>query len=256
MGERKNRVHSLVRKYRKMDLFYQYDRREVVVTKRMDQLDLPSPAREETESDGIKERWLAFGWIYNDELFGRLRDELRAARPGVNRLFYLFGELENEWNRIFWAATSYRMRVPETLSSWQEVESWMAEVRQSAVAGIKKMSYRREVITCVMEAVRIVHNEARAPMFAVDVARRVNMSRGYFCRCFKDIIGKSFNDFLRFTRIEKAKLLLLHTETQIYHIAEQVGYMDEKYFSRVFRKQIGMLPSEFRQRQSEGRRSS
>jgi two-component system response regulator YesN len=118
------------------------------------------------------------------------------------------------------------------------------------------MSYRPEVITCVMEAVRIVDSEARAPLFAVDVARRVNMSRGYFSHCFKDIIGKSFNDYLRFTRIEKAKLLLVHSETQIYHVAEQVGYADEKYFSRVFREQMGMLPSEFRQRQREGRHSS
>jgi two-component system response regulator YesN len=256
MGEHKNRIHSLVRKYRKTGLFFQYDRHAALVTKRMDDLDVPSPAVEEAELDGIKEQWLAFGWIYNDELFGLLRDQLKAVRPGVNRLFRFLGELENEWNRVFWAVTSYRMRVPETLSSWQEVESWMAEVRKSAVAGIKKMSYRREVITCVMEAVRIVDKEAKAPVFAVDVARRVNMSRGYFCQCFKDITGRSFNDFLRFTRMEKAKLLLLHTETQIYHIAEQVGYTDEKYFSRVFRSEIGMLPSEFRQRHGEGGHSS
>ncbi|MNR69314.1 HTH-type transcriptional regulator YesS [compost metagenome] len=47
--------------------------------------------------------------------------------------------------------------------------------------------------------------------------------------------------------MEKAKEYLLYTNRTIQWIAEKVGYADEKYFSRTFREQTGMLPSKYRQ---------
>lgn len=82
------------------------------------------------------------------------------------------------------------------------------------------------------------------------------MSRSYFSQCFKEIAGKTFNDYLRQLRVEKAKEYLLYTNKTIVWIAENTGYMDEKYFSRSFREQIGILPSEFRLTMREGREMS
>lgn len=255
-GEHGNHVRGLIRKYRQAGLFYDYTHRATVVAKRLPELDVQTPMVGETEMDAIREQWLAFEWIYDDSLFVRLRSELKAARPAVNALFRLMVELENEWNRIYLPITSHRIKVPEAFRSWQEAESWLAHVRESASSSARKLSYAPEVITSVMRAVRIVDNEMGGRVFAVDIARRVSLSRSYFCQCFKDIVGKPFNDYLRFMRMEKAKLMLVHTDAQIYLIAEQVGYTDEKYFSRVFREQSGTLPSEFRQQFREGRHSS
>jgi len=97
-----------------------------------------------------------------------------------------------------------------------------------------------------MTAVRIVQEELNESVFAVDVAKRVNMSRSYFNQCFKEIVGRPFNDFVQHVRIEKAKEYLLRTNRPVQWIAEQIGYADEKYFSRLFREQTGNTPSEFR----------
>jgi len=54
-------------------------------------------------------------------------------------------------------------------------------------------------------------------------------------------------------RMEKAKHFLLSTNKTILWIAENTGYMDEKYFSRTFRDQTGMLPSEYRMCKRSGK---
>jgi two-component system response regulator YesN len=249
-------VQGAVRRYRKSDLFYDHDRRGTFLAKSIAELEAPSSGASDAAAEDLERGLLACEWIYDDESFEGLRAELRAARLPAAKLQRLLVELEGEWNRIFWPIASRRAKMPEALLSWQEVEAWLAELRDSAVAGNVRLSYAGGIVQGVMRAVKIVDEELGGPLFAVDVARRVNMSRGYFCRCFKDIVGKPFNDYLRWARVEKAKLLLLHTDAQIHQVAEQVGYADEKYFSTVFREQAGLLPSGFRQAAREGRRPS
>ncbi|MCJ8014112.1 response regulator [Paenibacillus sp. KQZ6P-2] len=78
-----------------------------------------------------------------------------------------------------------------------------------------------------------------------EVADYVNISKNYFCNMFKNETGLTFWDFLTILRVEKAKELL-RTEMKNYEIALMVGYEDAGYLSKVFRKIIGMTPSEYR----------
>lgn len=72
------------------------------------------------------------------------------------------------------------------------------------------------------------------------------MSYGYFSRCFHDIIGQSFSEYCISVRMKEAQLLLKNTDDSIQSIAFSVGYHDEKYFSRLFKKVTGLSPSEYR----------
>lgn len=58
----------------------------------------------------------------------------------------------------------------------------------------------------------------------------------------------TLSDFLGRIRIEKAKTLLLNPQIRIAQIAEMVGYQDEKYFSKVFKKMEGFTPNEYRKK--------
>jgi len=251
-GESGNRVRGVIRRYRQAGLFYDYDRRSTFAERRLSALEAPAPAAGESAMAALRRQCLDFAWIGDDALFDRLLRGLREARPAANALFRLMVELEGEWNRIYLPIASPRIIVPEAFRSWQETESWLARVRASAFAGARKRPVAQEVIASVMRAVRVVDTEMGGPLFAVGIAQRVSLSRGYFCQCFKDIVGKPFNDYLRFMRMETAKRMLVTTSAPIYRIAEMVGYTDEKYFSRVFRGQTGALPSEFRQHAREG----
>ncbi|ASA24233.1 response regulator transcription factor [Paenibacillus donghaensis] len=78
------------------------------------------------------------------------------------------------------------------------------------------------------------------------IAERFFISRENVSRKFKQITGENLSDYLTGLRIDKAKLLLQNTPMRLSQISELVGYEDEKYFSRVFKKATGQTPREYR----------
>ncbi|NOU84220.1 helix-turn-helix domain-containing protein [Paenibacillus sp. LMG 31460] len=110
--------------------------------------------------------------------------------------------------------------------------------------------YSPEVKASIWKAVDIIHQEFQNELLLPDIAKRVNMSRSYFSRCFRDIAGKTFNDYIREVRVNHAKVLLCQKGKTISWIATQAGYPNEKYFSKVFRELTGMLPGEYRKSHS------
>jgi two-component system response regulator YesN len=67
---------------------------------------------------------------------------------------------------------------------------------------------------------------------------------------FKKELGKNFVDYLNEIRIEKAKELLKDVQYKAYEIAEMVGIPDAHYFSKLFKKYVGVTPTEYREMQS------
>lgn len=78
------------------------------------------------------------------------------------------------------------------------------------------------------------------------VSNYVGLNPAYFSSVFKKATNQNFNDYVTEVRMENAKLLLSHTGRDVSDIAEDVGYSDIKYFSKLFKKNTGLTPSEFR----------
>ena len=83
-----------------------------------------------------------------------------------------------------------------------------------------------------------------------EVARNIYVSTYYISRMFKKELGKNFVDYLNEIRIEKAKELLKDVQYKAYEIAEMVGIPDAHYFSKLFKKYVGVTPTEYREMQS------
>lgn len=78
------------------------------------------------------------------------------------------------------------------------------------------------------------------------VAQLVRLSRTQFIRRFREESGQSFNQFVTACRIAQAKVLLQETAFTINFIGESVGFKSPGYLNLRFRKEMGMLPSEYR----------
>lgn len=83
-----------------------------------------------------------------------------------------------------------------------------------------------------------------------DVARAVNMSNSRFSTVFSQQNGQTFTEYLIYLRLKKAKELLRTTDKRSSQIAFDVGYNDAHYFSYIFKKNVGMTPSEYRAQNS------
>jgi len=86
------------------------------------------------------------------------------------------------------------------------------------------------------------------------VADSVHMSKNYFCQQFKRYAGENYIDYVIRLRIERAKELLSCPDTgiRIYEAAEQSGFNDVKYFSKLFKRMTGLSPIEYRERSQDG----
>lgn len=79
-----------------------------------------------------------------------------------------------------------------------------------------------------------------------DVAENVNLSKYYLCNIFKKETGDNVSHYINVLRIEKAKMLLHNKDRKIKEIFEEVGYSNQQYFSKVFKKLTGMTVLEYK----------
>lgn len=88
------------------------------------------------------------------------------------------------------------------------------------------------------------------------LCRHFLCSKSTLMKTFKKTYHKTINQYLGEIRLEHAAQLLLHTTHRIYEIAEQCGFSDQNYFSKVFFKAYGITPSEYRNRGNDSESSS
>ncbi len=76
-----------------------------------------------------------------------------------------------------------------------------------------------------------------------NIANHVGYSKYYFCRCFKEITGYTVNSYINSVKIEHAKEMLLNRKISISEVSEACGFSDISYFTKIFKKYAGVLPS-------------
>jgi AraC-like DNA-binding protein len=90
----------------------------------------------------------------------------------------------------------------------------------------------------------------------VDYADQLNTTPKTLGRLVKTHFGKTLTELIRERILNHAKWELLHTLRPVKEIARELGYDDELYFSRLFRKETGRSPTEFREFETEIRGGS
>lgn len=80
-----------------------------------------------------------------------------------------------------------------------------------------------------------------------ELAEAVNLGRTVFYGKIKSLVGMSPSDFLRHLRLKRAEELITKSKMNLSQIAFNVGFSDPKYFTKCFKKEMGMTPSQYRQ---------
>ncbi len=96
------------------------------------------------------------------------------------------------------------------------------------------------------KAMKYIEENITADLSLEQIADALHISASHLSRTFKKAAGISLTDYINQYRINKAKELLRGTDIYIYAISEMVGYHDATYFSSMFKKLVGVSPSEYR----------
>lgn len=151
----------------------------------------------------------------------------------IKTLKYMIAEYEEKPNGYELQLLSLMYRIISELFESQVAKS--LSKRNAEQLGKSRAGFQR-----VLE---YIENNYESEIKLSYAAKLAEMSKGYFCACFKQITGKSFTEYLNLFRVEKAAILLKQSKNSITDIALSVGFEDVSYFCRVFKKYMGQAPS-------------
>ena len=109
-----------------------------------------------------------------------------------------------------------------------------------------------ELPPAVQKAVERMRLYFHTPTRVVELAQLSGMSESHFSRQFKAAMGTSPIDWLRRERIHQAKRRLIESDDPVKEIARQVGYHDQFFFSKDFKKMTKLTPTQFRDQERQG----
>lgn len=160
-----------------------------------------------------------------------------------------------------WALSTYQLRLEDLLESrdiqffqvrekttLQEKEEFLSRALIVMTQSIQENKENGRRISSLAQTVRdYVDTEYCSNMISLDmVADRVKKNAAYLSRLFKRETGYNFTDYVTTRRMEKSRELLRDPSLKIYEIAEQTGYADVSNFIKVFKKNNGISPNEYR----------
>lgn len=96
------------------------------------------------------------------------------------------------------------------------------------------------------EVFQYVNENFKKDILLIEIAAIANMTPTSFCRMFKLKTKKSFVEYLNEIRVSKACKFLLETDLSMSEIAYESGYKTASNFNKLFKKFMGMTPSEFK----------
>lgn len=185
------------------------------------------------------------------------------------REFHMMMQTDNPFMKSWAVSPSEPLvmleRLETMLSDWQQIDNGQIDKEKDMkdVHELRRLKAKGEFIRFVHAALQERMELAHAPTLAEQVVRyiarnyrgmismeqlahQMNYTPQYVSRKFKEQMGCSPLDYTIRLRIDLARNLLCDTEATLQEIAAYVGYPDTVYFNRMFKKQTGITPGEYR----------
>ena len=131
------------------------------------------------------------------------------------------------------------------LKPWKEEK--LFELINLAIENVRSMQKTDSIVHSQKDVIKdYIDRNYKKDISAKDVAGILGYSDVYFSKVFKQLFDDNFINYLTKIRIDRAKLLLKDVSFNIKEVGKSVGYADSNYFTKVFKRSVGMSPSEYR----------
>lgn len=114
-----------------------------------------------------------------------------------------------------------------------------------ALENVKKQYSDYPISLKVEKIIKYLHKNINNRVTLSELSEFVQLSSTYLSRIFKETTGYSVIQFFNKLKIEESKELIIEGDKKVKEVAQMLGFTDEFYFSRIFKKFEGISPSEF-----------
>ena len=210
--------------------------------------------------------------VYPIELETQIRlavcaDELSRVRSLLERFgdsfrdgkVYAPKEIKESYVRFFWAVIGIAKEIGRLDTGKLDQQELLSRIMNAKcrceltqAAGLLLSHIRTEgedeniTHLTVKRMQSMIHEFYQTGITLEEIGNRLNMTPEYLGTLFHREVGVTFSTYLKNYRISRAKELLCGTNLKLYEVAEQSGYADPKYFSKVFKEVTGLLPTNYR----------
>ncbi len=133
-----------------------------------------------------------------------------------------------------------------SLNTLDEIQQWFVSKISAACRDVVS-SKENQSSSSVERAKAYIAERYNKDISLDEVSREVDISPYYFSKLFKEETGENFIEYLTSIRINKAKELITGSDMSMKEICTEVGYSDPNYFSRIFKKNVGVTPTEYKE---------
>lgn len=195
----------------------------------------------ENESQTLKEIFRELS-----DLFTQYKpDKTQAVSACINIYTYLHDLLRNEISES--SAFPYSIDIAEQLaqlSSLDDILAWLDSFCGKMCALLSDRKERRSDKLVYM-AKRYIHEHYMEKLALSDIADHLKISSGHLSSTFSRYMNQTVSDYIAEIKIGHAKELIDSGQYLIYEIADQLGFENAYYFSKVFKKVTGMSPKNY-----------
>lgn len=137
------------------------------------------------------------------------------------------------------------------ISDGDELKKWFLDKMHNAASNMSTGS-SDHTHYLIRKALELIDENFSKDISLNEISESLNISSYYFSKLFKDETGEGFVEYLTRKRVERAKEMLKDPERSIKEVGCDCGYSDPNYFSRIFKKVVGMTPTEYKERAGSG----
>lgn len=176
----------------------------------------------------------------------------KMSHPSSVKLFFsdIVGHLFRHYNQIFKENDMnheyYHYKIINAFTLREACEILEALFRR--IIEVMRQYVQNNAKLLANQAVNFIEQNYDKKISLRDVAENLNLSKHYLCSIFKKETGDNVSHYINTLRIEKAKILLHKKDKKIKEIFEEVGYSNQQYFSKVFKKTTGMTVLEYKEK--------
>ena len=157
-------ILQLFRSYRKSDLFYDYDPSNPYQMVNSSVFLNRIKSGSSLEISEIKEKWLGSEWIYDDQVFETMINNLKSIKLPSIRLTRIFSSFADEWNRLYRQILPNPILIDDFFSCWSQFESWLRKTKEMTRVANSKNQYSNEIQNSIVKAMNLVQQMMNQPL--------------------------------------------------------------------------------------------
>lgn len=178
-----------------------------------------------------------------DKIFEEVHSQHLQPENARYIAFLVFTDISRQYptaTKLIYEETIQKIR--QTTTVYQ-----LKQVLEDVLLIVNQQPVEKQISEATQQVIELVRKDYTQDLTLKMVADALHLNAVYLGQLFKKEMHSSFSQYLNQVRIKKAQQLLLYSNQNINEIADEIGYNNTNYFSKMFKKLNGITPKEFRE---------